>query len=270
MKSPRRKLSVALALALSGPVLGEAQAQGFATYFESSGTAQKPRSNAGLSIDGGDRLRLQAGVALRGAGAPGDSAGRANGSTEVVPNLRSAFSIAKNLDIETRVSFAEWNAGTQTTGDTRLRYRKSLGAFVNQVEGSVWRSHDGLTKEALRLGFNQPLGGPATAPITISGAAILEATQSAVEWASDSRRIGLETRIGGLMPNFPAANQSLSFKFEKSVGSRRESASVLAYDHAWSVSSLTNLGFKLEFPRHSSSPADDFEPALGFDWRARF
>ena len=270
MKSPRRRISVGLALALGALALGEAHAQGLATYFESSGTAHKPRSNAGLSIDGGERLRLQAGIALRGAGTRIDTAQRASGSTEVVPNLRSAFSIAKNLDIETRVSFAEWNAGTQTTADTRLRYRKSLGAFINHFEGSVWHSRDGLTKEALRLGFNQLLGGPAGAPVTISGAAILEATQSAVEWASDSRRIGLETRVGGLMPNFPAADQSLSFKVEKTVGTRRESASVLAYDHAWTVSSLTSLGFKVEFPRHSSSPADDFEPALGFDWRARF
>ena len=270
MKSPRRRISVGLGFALGALALGEASAEGLATYFESSGTAQKPRSNAGLSIDGGERLRLQAGIALRGAGSPSDPAKRASGSTEVVPNLRSAFSIAENLDIETRVSFAEWNAGTQTTADTRLRYRKSLGAFINHFEGSVWRSRDGLTKQALRLGFNQLLGGPASAPVTISGAAILEATQSAAEWASDSRRFGLETRVGGLMPNFPAADQSLSFKVEKTVGTRRESASVLAYDHAWTVSSLTRLGFKVEFPRHSSSPADDFEPALGFDWRARF
>lgn len=270
MQSPRRRISIALALALGAPAFGEAHAEGLATYFESSGTAQKPRSNAGLSIDGGERLRLQAGFALRGAGAPGATAPRAGANTEVVPNLRSAFSIAKNLDLETRVSFAEWNAGTETTADTRLRYRKSLGTFINHFEGSVWHTRDGLTREAVRLGFNQPLGGPASAPVTFSGAAILEATQSAEEWASDSRKIGLETRVGGLMPHFPAANQSLSFRVEKTSGTRRESASVLAYDHAWTVSSLTSVGFKVEFPRYSSSPADDFDPALGFDWRARF
>jgi hypothetical protein len=273
----RRNISTVLALTLTAAFFAEARAEGVATYFESSGTAYKPRSNAGLSIHGRDWLQLRAGIALRATASPGDSTQlRPSGSfTEIVPNLRSTVSLAKNLDIETRVSFAEWNDGASATADTRLHYRKSLDAFIDELDGSIWRSHDGLTKQSLRLGFNQLLGDPAAiAPFTISGAATFEATQSATtspaEPSAGSRSVGLETRVTGLLSRFLTTDHGLTFKAEKTVGPRRESASVLAYDQAWTLGSVTSLGFKLEFPRQSFSPADDFEPSIGFDWHGRF
>lgn len=273
---PRRTISTFLALTLTAAICGELSAEGVAPYFESSGTAHKPRSNAGLSIRGRDWLQVRAGVVLRATASPGDSAQlRPSASfTEIVPNLRSTVSIAKNLAIETRVSLADWNEGTDATADARLRYRKSLDTFVDELDGSLWHSRDGLTKQSLRLGFNQLLGdAAAVVPLTISGAATFEATQAAAAAASasaGSRRIGLETRVTGLLSRFVAADHGLTFKAEKTVGVHRESASVLAYDQAWSLGSLTSLGFKLEFPRQSLSPADDFEPSIGFDWHGRF
>jgi hypothetical protein len=273
----RRKIWTLLALTLTATLLGEANAEGVATYFESSGTEHKPRSNAGLSIHGRDWLQVRAGVALRATASPGNSTQlRPSASfTEIVPNLRSTLSIAKNLAIETRVSFADWNEGSGATADTRLRYRKSLDAFVDELDGSIWHSRDGFTTQSLRLGFNQLVGDPAAvAPLTISGAATFEATRAAAavpaEPSAGSRRVGLETRVTGLLSRFLATDHGLTFKAEKTVGVHRESASVLAYDQAWTLGSLTSLGFKLEFPRRSSSPADDFEPSIGFDWRGRF
>jgi hypothetical protein len=271
----RRKNSAVLALLLAAPLAGEAHGEGLATYVESSGTEQKPRSNAGLSIHGRDWLQLRAGIALRATANPADSTQlRPSGSfTEIVPNLRSTVSLAKNLDIETRVSFADWNAGAGTTADTRVRYRKSLDAFVDELDGSLWRSHDGSTTQSLRLGFNRLIGDPAaTVPLTIRGAATFEATQNAAASSGEpsTGRVGLETRVTGLMSQFLATDHGLTFKAEKTVGTRRESASVLAYDQAWTLGSWTSLGFTLEFPRRTSSPADDFEPAIGFDWRGRF
>ena len=271
----RRK--ILLALTLTAACCGGANAEGVATYFESSGTEHKPRSNAGLAIHGRDWLQLRAGVALRATASPGDSTQLqpSRSSTEVVPNLRSTVNIARNLDIETRVSFADWNAGTGATADTRLRYRKSLDAFIDELDGTISRSRDGLTRQTLRLGFNQLLGDAAAAvPVTISGAATFEAITSAAaapaEPSTGSRRVGLETRVTGLLSRFLATDHGLTFRAEKTVGTLRESASVLAYDQAWTLGSLTSLGFRLEFPRRSLSPADDFEPSIGFDWRGRF
>lgn len=257
-----------LALALTLPVFAETHAQSLSTYLESSGTEQKPRSNLGLSIRG-DKLQLRADVALRASANPGDPLHHGpNGRTEVVPNLRSAFSVAKNLDLETRVSLPEWNAGTDATLDTRLRYRKSLDAFVDELDGSISRSPGGLTKQVLRLGFHHLLGDAAAlTPLTITGAAIFEATQAAAaELSGDNRRFGLETRVTGLMPQFLTANHSLSFKVEKTVGIRSESASTLAYDQSWSLSSLTNLGLSFKVLRRTYSPAD-YEPSINFSWR---
>ena len=246
---------------------GEAHAQSLTTYLESSGTEQKPRSNLGLSIHA-DKLQLRADVALRASANPGDPLHHGpSGSTEVVPNLRSAFSVAKNLDLETRVSLPEWNAGTDATLDTRLRYRKSLDAFVDELDGSISRSPNGLTKQALRLGFHHLLGDPgAFTPLTITGAAIFEATQAAAELSGDSRRVGIETRVTGLLSQFLAADHSLSFKVQKTMGKRSESASTLAYDQSWTLSSLTKFGFSFRILRQTYGPLD-YEPSIDFNWR---
>ena len=203
----RRQTWAALTLALSAQLF-QAQAQGVTTYLESSGTQQKARSNAGLSVQG-DRLRIRADVALRSTQVAALIHGvepRPTGSTEVVPNLRSAFTLAKNLDLETGVSFAEWNAHSDTTFNTRLRYRKSLRTFFDELDGSVWRSPEGLTNQRLRLGFHEILGDGDLAPLTITGAAIFEATQSEAAalagQSNDSHRVRIETRVAGLMPRF--------------------------------------------------------------------
>jgi hypothetical protein len=266
-----------LSLALSAQVFDEAKAQGLTTYLESSGTEQKPRSNAGLSVQG-DWLRMRADVALRAqhlATPIHTLQPRLSGRTEVVPNLRSAFTIAKNLDIETRVSFAEWNAHSDTTFDTRVRYRKSLDAFFDELDGSVWRSPEGSTKQSLRLGFNQALGDVGgVSPLTITGQAIFEATQStaapSVGRSSDSRKVGVETRVAGFTSAFLAADHALSFKVEKTAGTRPESSSTVAYDQSWTLSPLTKLGFNLQFLRQTYSPANDFAPSIDFSWRSRF
>jgi hypothetical protein len=262
-----RNISVWLALALALQVCAEVRAQSLTTYLESSGTEQKPRSNLGLSIRG-DKLQLRADVALRASATPGDSLHHGpSGRTEVVPNLRSAFSVAKNLDLETRLSLPEWNAGTDATLDTRLRYRKSLDAFVDELDGSISRSPDGLTKQMLRLGFHQLLGDAgAFTPLAITGAAIFEATQAAAAELREGRKFGIETRVTGLMSPFLTADHSLTFKVEKTVGMRSESASTLAYDQSWTSSSLTRFGFSFKILRRTYSP-EDYEPSINFNWR---
>ncbi|HEY9181864.1 MAG TPA: hypothetical protein VIQ99_01615, partial [Gammaproteobacteria bacterium] len=248
-----------VALAVASP--DDATAQAVTTHFESSGTEQKPRSNAGVSIQR-DRLRMRADVALRGAATPSDAANpRPSGKTEVVPNLRSAFTLAKNLDLETRVSFAEWNAGTDATVDTRLRYRKSLDSFFDELDGSVRRSPDGLTTQTLRLGFHEILGDAgATAPLTIAGEATFEAARDAVSSLAassrDRRRVGVETRIAGLMSSFVTTDHTLTFRLERTAGARPERARMLAYDQLWAPTSLTRVGFNMWLQRRSGVGAD--------------
>jgi hypothetical protein len=273
----RRQIWTVLITALFAPVV-HAQVQGVTTYLESSGTQQKLRSSAGLSLQN-DRLRMRAGLALRTqqVAAPIYALdARPTGSTEVLPTLRSAFTIAKNLDLETGVSFAEWNTGSDTKFDTRLRYTKPLGMFFDELDGSLWRSPEGLTKQGVRLGFHELLGGDGIGlvPLTIAGAAVFEATQSGAAavagQSTDSRKLRLETRVAGLMPTFLGADHSVGFTVEKTAGARTESSSAVTYDQAWTLSPMTKLGLNFQFLRQSYSAADDFEPSLDFTWRSRF
>jgi hypothetical protein len=261
-----------IALTLIGTTVCEATAQTLTSYLESSGTEYRLRSNLGMSLRG-DRLQMRADLALRGnAGAAGPTQRSPSGRTEVVPNLRSAFAVAKNLNLETRFSLAEWNSRADATLDARLRYRKALNSFVDELDGSIWRSPDGQMKQTLRLGFNQPLGeaGP-VAPVTISGAAIFEASQQdrALEGLhADPRKVGVETRFSGLMPRYALFDQSVTVKLEKSMGRRSHSASTLAYEQAWTVRSLTKLGFSLKFLRRTDGLVEQREPSFDFTWRS--
>ena len=256
-------------LALGARPFDDANAEAVTTHFESSGTERSLRSNAGLSVQR-DRLRVRADVALRAAASPDDlQHQRPTGSTEVVPNLRSAFTIAKNLDLETRVSFAEWNAGTDSTVDTRLRYRRSLDSFFNELDGSVWRSPDGRTRQTLRLGFREALGDPgATTPLTIAGEAIFEAVQNTALSSVDSRKVGIETRVAGLL-SFVPTDHALSFRVEKTVGARAERARMLGYDQSWTLSSLTQLGLNMRVQSRTLGAANNVEPWIQFNWRTR-
>ena len=258
----------ALLLALTVFFCRGADAAGITTYFESSAN-QKPRGNAGLSVDA-DRIRLKADVALRAAD-----------RTQVVPRVTSAVTITDRVDLETHVNLAEWNGRTEQldrTFDTRLHFR-SPAPFLNELEGRVWRSPDGRTGRILKLGFYQILHQtPLFQPLTIRGHATMETTIGAVRSAEDrsaapasaaSRRVGIETEVVGLMSGL-RGRPSVRIKLERVEGARPQSASSLAYDHAWSLNSATRIGVNLQMLRASYLPTDDFAPTLGVTWQSDF
>jgi hypothetical protein len=266
--------SAAFTLVFFAPLAQEANADSLTTYLESSGTMLKPRSNAGLAVQT-DRLEMRADFALRAQEIATSSSGLAPsaGRTEVVPNLRSALTLAKNLDIETRVNFAEWNAPSATTFDTRLRYRKSLDLFFDELDGSLWRSPDGLTKQSLRLGFKQSFGDfGGTSPLLLTGQASFETTRGpgVAELSNDSRKVGVETRLAGFASGFLAADHALAFKVERTSGAQPASASTVTYDQSWTMSAATKLGLNLQFLRQSTRPANSFEPSIDLRWRSQF
>lgn len=243
--------------ALAAPCSTPALADGVTTYFQSSAN-QHPLSNAGVSVSG-DRLRLKADVSMR---APNDR-------TEIVPNVSSGFTLGKNLDIETRVNLTEWNTGSDGSFDTRLHLR-SLGPFVDELEGRVRRTPDGLTSQLLRLGFYQIVGNAtALTPITLTGRAIYEVSQSAA-LADPTRRYGVETRLAGFMSPFVPGAGALSFKVEYVDGPRPENRSTLAFDQSWKFRDIADLGLKLKVLHTPHLTTDDLEPSLDFTWHSRF
>lgn len=195
------------------------------------------------------------------------------GSTEVVPNLRSAVTIAKHLNLETRVNFAEWNARSNTTFDTRLNYRRSFDVFFDELDGTLWRSADGSTTQRLRLGFKQFLGGfGGISPLTLIGQAIAETTQGAATTGptSDRRKLGVEMTLAGFASTSSSAGHALVFKVEKTSGVQPARANAVTYDQSWTVGPMTKLGVNFRLQRSSYSSADDFEPSVDFRWRSQF
>lgn len=222
----------------------------------------------------GDKLRLRADLALRGKQlhAANDALQlRTESSTEIVPSVRSAFTLAKNLNIETGFSFAEWNATSDTQFDARLRYRKPLHTFFNELDGSVWRSPEGSTSHRVRLGFHETLvsAWPRT-PVTLSGEATYEGTAARAAQSRSKQQVRIEARVAGLMPEFLGAQHAVGVKVEKAVGGRPESASALTYSPSWTPSSLTNLGLNLQLLRQTHSATGNFAPSLDFSWRGKF
>ena len=195
-----------------------------------------------------------------------------NKQTQIVPNVSSAFTIGKNLDIETRVNLAEFNTRKDTTFDTRLHFR-SLGPFFDELEGRIWQSPDGLSRHLLRLGFYQILGNTsAVAPLTLTGKASVETSQGSalLSAVADTRRYGVETQVKGLTTSLVPGAGTLSLKLERTSGSRPESLSTVGYNQAWTMPNLTKLGLNFKFLRTTFSPADDFEPSIDFTWRGEF
>ena len=124
------------------------------------------------------------------------------------------------------------------------------------------------------LGFHEIFGeAGATAPLTIAGEATFEAAQNAAvplpTMSRDSRRVGVETRIGGLMPDFVAADHTLTFRVERTAGARPERASLFAYDQSWTLGSLTRVGFNMRLQRRAGFEIDHVEPSIHLNWRTQ-
>ncbi len=257
---------MALLFACASLEIGAAAAE-LTPYFESSAN-QNPKSNAGLSLDA-DRLKLKADVALR---APAHE-------TTIVPRLTSELELGSRIGLETRVDFGDRNAGAElpdTKFDTTLRFQSPV-PFLDELEGTFWRSPSGETGRILDFGFYQKFAGTDAAhAVTIRSRATLEATTTPAAFdvsspfGSDSRRLGLETEIAGLMAGHrPRRRTALRLKVEKVQGPQPETASTVTYDRAWPLG-WAQVGFDVQMQKATYSTANEIEPSLGFRWRAQF
>jgi hypothetical protein len=123
----------------------------------------------------------------------------------------------------------------------------------------------------MRLGFHEVVGAGTLAPLTISGAAILEAMQGTTGLAGiDSHKVRIETKVAGLMPAFLGADHTFGLKVEKTAGARPESAKLLTYDQTWDPGRSTKLGLNWQLSRQTHSAEHDFAPSLDFTWRSKF
>jgi hypothetical protein len=71
------------------------------------------------------------------------------------------------------------------------------------------------------------------------------------------------------MPRYAMLDQSVTLKLEKTLGASAQSAGTVAYDQAWTVRSLTKLGFSVKLLRRTDRLANHSEPSVDFTWRTR-
>jgi hypothetical protein len=237
-----------------------------APYFESA-TVQKPRTQAGISVDANGIL-LKADLSVQ---APGHS-------TQLVPRVSSSVALTDRLGLETKIELPDWNAPAGAPGakvDTTLRFVPSV-PFADRLEGKFWRSPDGQTGQRFQLGFHKKLRVTAgVAPLTIRSNAIFETVDKPVGEATrdpglDSRRVGLETELTGLLPNVPPGRCAVRVKLEKTIGARAGTAQSIGYTQNWAMRYLGRLGMSVKMLRDSIDTANELQPSVGLTWSGEF
>jgi len=244
-----------------------------APYFESA-TVQKPRTQAGISVDAAgilDGILLKADLSVQ---APGRA-------TQLVPRVASSVALTHRLGLDTKVELPDWNAptGPGAKVDTTVHFDPSV-PFVDRLEGKFWRSPDGQTGQRLQLGFHKKLRASAgVAPLTIRSHATFETAtgldRSIGETAApdarvDSRRVGFETELTGLLRNVPPGRCSVRVKVEKTTGARAGTTQSIGYTQNWAMRYLGRLGMNVRMLRDSIDTADELQPSLRLTWSGEF
>jgi hypothetical protein len=261
------RLALIAALAVVEPSVALAD---IAPYLEPA-TAQKPRTRAGISLDA-DGVLLKADLSVQ---AP-------DHSTQLVPRVSSSVALTHRLGLETKVELPDWNTRTETLGakvDTTVHFDPSA-PFVDRLEGRFWRSPDGQTGQVFQLGFHKRLSATTrVAPLTIRSHASYETTTgletsigeaAAPDSRVDTRRLGFEAELTGILPNLPPARSTVRIKVEKVAGARPETTHSIGYTQNWAVRDFGRLGMNVKMRRDSIDTANELQPSIRLTWSADF
>ena len=261
-----------LRLALIAALLQQTVAMADIASFVESATVQKPRTRAGISVDATEGILLKADISVQ---AP-------DHSTEFVPRISSSMALTKRLGLDTKVELPDWNAQAGPAGakvDTTVRFKPSA-PFADPVEGRFWRLPGGQTGQVVQLGFHnklRPSGG--VAPLMIRSRATFEASSglistiggaAATDPRLDTRRMGLETELTGILPNLPPSRSAVRVKVERSAGARTATTQYVGYTQNWAVRYFGRLGMNVKMLRDSIDTADELQPSFKLTWSGEF
>lgn len=243
---------------------------GVAPFVEST-SAQKPGTRAGISVDT-DGILLKADVLVQAQDL----------ATQLVPRISSSVALTNRVGLDTKVELSDRNAlagpaGTQV--DTTVHFDPAA-PFADRVEGKFWRSPDGQTGQRVRLGFHKKLRAtPGVAPLTIRSHATFETTAggiaapgdaTALDPRVDSRRMGVETELTGILPNVPPGRSAVRIKVEKTTGARAATTQSVGYTQNWAVRYFGRLGMNVKMLRDSIDTANALQPSVKLTWSCEF
>ena len=230
--------------------------------FVESATVQKP-TRAGIAVDT-DAILLKADVSVQTLAQ----------ATQLVPRVSSSVALTNRLGLEAKVELPDRNAQVGPTGpkvDTTLHFDPSA-PLVDRVEGRFWKSPDGQTGQLVQLGFHKKLrSAPGVSALTIRSHATFETMTGglaaigdalAIDPRLDTRRMGLETELTGILPNLPPGRSTVRIKVEKTAGGREATMQSLGYTQNWAVRYFGRLGMTVKMLRDSIGTANELQPSL--------
>jgi len=239
--------------------------------FLEAATVQKPRTRAGIAVDA-DGLLLKADLSVQAA----------EQTTQIVPRVSSSLGLTHRLGLETKVELPDWNAQAGPAGakvDTTLHFDSPM-PFADRVEGRFWRSPDGQTGQLVQVGFHKKLRAPgAAAPLTIRSHATFQTSTggvrpigeaAATDPRADTRRMGLETELTGVLPNLPPSRSTVRIKVERTAGARAGTTQSVGYTQNWVVRDFGRLGMNVKMLRESIDTANELQPSIRLTWSGEF
>jgi len=233
---------------------GQVQAADLAPYLRNLPQNQL-RSDAGFGL-ATDALNLRGGVTTRRIGT----------TTLVMPQVVSTFAVAPNLKLESRATFADWNAERQTTGsnvETGVTARSIL-PMIDDVEGVLQHTTTGELHRKLKLKLRET--GVAS---LFSRRVLLRANASVerVEKSNTSSELitGIEAALVQPNSNYNGFNR-IRFKYAAVSGADTRERQSMLLSHTWAQNQLLNLGVEYELTRDTAALDNTFR----LSWRAVF
>jgi len=220
---------------------------------------------------------------------------------QVLPRIRSGFTLGEKLDIQTLMSLPDWNAETGSSRaavDTKFRLTapmpfvdrfdarirqlpsgvsrettvvfRSPIAFVDRLQGRLRQLPDGVSRYSMEFGFPEVLTNTgAQRPTSLTGGATLE--EIAESDRPDIFRLGMQmvfagSASSGLATSRASDRYKVILRYEQETGNLERRATSLAYDHSWAIRDLARIEFNLKLLRRAVA----VDTTLGFNWQAEF
>lgn len=209
----------------------------------------------GIDVLGGDPLAFRADMTVNRSAERPVATSRLTSSI----GLGDALSMQSVLHVR-----GDGVAGFERSAvDTKLVYRSPF-TFIDRFEGEIHHG-TGVRRESLSVLLPEiSRGDKHGSSLSLTGKALVRETLD--ERGTETRSVGVETKLKGVLPPLLGGENALSFKVERALGDADDAlSSSLAYDHAWSPGGAS-IGLNLKMLRQ----LDEFEPSMDLSWLARF
>lgn len=212
------------------------------------------RFDTGVGVLGGDPLAFRADMTLIRSGELETASSKLTSSL----GLGEAWTMQSVLQVGgDRISGFERSAL-----DTKLVYRSPF-AFIDRFEGEIHEG-PGVRRESLAVLLPEwSRGEKHGSSFSLTGKALIREMLDAE--GIETRSLGLETKLSGVLPPLLGGRNALSFKLERGLGGPERHSSSLAYDHSWSPGGAS-IGLNLKMSRQ----LDELESSMDLSWLAKF